>query len=145
MEEYCNPWKVFGYVSFLYFFYNVFGFTLSVLLVASLIHFTDGLKDLMYAKKIITRDVSMGLFIITKLIPKTIKNIKRNPYHFLLETARDRPSKKALVSAETGRYLTFKDIELFINKIGHVFKKAGYKPGDKVALLMGNEIEYVPI
>ena len=145
MGEYCNPWKVFGYVSFFYFFYNVFGFILSVILVASLVHFTDGLKDLKYAKKIITRDVSIGLFYLTKLIPKLIKNIEKNPYHVLLETARDRPSKKALVSAETGRYLTFKDIELFINKIGHVFKKAGYKPGDKVALFMSNEIEYVPI
>ena len=145
MGEYCNPWKVFGYVSLLYFFYNLFGFTLSSLLVASLIHFTDGLKDLKYAKKIIIRDVSIAFFVCSKVIPKTLKNLNKNPYDLLLEIARIQPSKKALIAAETGRYLTFKDIELFIIKIGHVFKKAGYKPGDKVALFMGNELEYVPI
>ena len=145
MGEYCNPWKVFGYVSLLYFFYNLFGFVVSGLLVASLIHFTHGLKDLKYAKKIITRDVSCLWFLCSKMIPKTIQNLKKSPYQIFLETKKKHPTKKALIAAETGRYLTFKDIEVFINKIGHVFKKAGFEPGDKVALFMGNELEYVPI
>ena len=145
MGEYCNPWKVFGYVSLLYLFYNLFGFVVSGLLVASLIHFTHGLKDLKYAKKIITRDVSCLWFLCSSIIPKTIQNLKKSPYKIFLETAKKYPTKKALVAAETGRYLTFKDIDVFINKIGHIFKKAGFEPGDKVALFMGNELEYVPI
>ena len=145
MGEYFNLWKVFGYVSLLCFFYNVFGFTVSGLLVATLVYFKDDLKDLKYAKKIIIRDVSIGLFFITKLIPNIIKTGNKSAFQTITETCQKFPNKKALIAAETGRYLTFKDIELFINKIGHVFKKAGYKPGDKVALFMGNELEYVPI
>ena len=145
MGEYCNPWKVFGYVSLLYFFYNLFGFTLSTLLVASLIHFTDGLKDLKYAKKIIIRDIGALIIFLTKFVPTRKALAKESLNAVFLKSARKNPNKKALIEGETGRSMTFKEVEEFINKLGHVFKKAGYKPGDKVALFMGNEIEYVPI
>ena len=145
MGEYCNPWKVFGYVSLLYFFYNLFGFVVSGLLVASLIHFTHGLKDLKYAKKIIIRDLSCLWLLGAKVIPNTIQSGDKSYFQMFLETAKKYPTKKALIEAETGRYLTFKEVEVFINKIGHVFKKAGFEPGNKVALFMGNELEYVPI
>ena len=146
MSEYCNPWKVFGYVSLLYFFYNLFGFVVSGLLVASLIHFTHGLKDLKYAKKIIIRDVTGLVIFLTKFVPMLKALSKEKSVNsILLKIARKNPNKNALIEAETGRCLTFKEVEVFINKIGHVFKKAGFEPGDKVALFMGNELEYVPI
>ena len=72
-------------------------------------------------------------------MPNIIKTENKSAFQTITETCQN----LALIAAETGRYLTFKDIELFINKIGHIFKKAGYKPGDKEALFMGNELEYV--
>ena len=123
MEKYRYPLKIFGYVTLFYFFINTFGFLVSGVLVASLIYFTDGFKDLKYASKIVKRDVSCFWFFRTKIIPNLVKNNDKSPYQLFKQTAKRHPDKKALIAAETGRYLTYKDIEIFMNKIGHVFKK----------------------
>ena len=61
------------------------------------------------------------------------------------ETAKKYPTKDALVCAETGEKLTYKDADELINKIANIFQEAGYQKGDVVGLLMENCIEYFPI
>ncbi|XP_066923312.1 long-chain fatty acid transport protein 1-like [Clytia hemisphaerica] len=141
----CDPWKVFGYVSLLYYFYSILGIKMSFILVSSLVYFTDGLKDLAFAKRIIIRDCYWFFITLTRVVPNMLKNKEKSPNQFLSEKAEQLPNKKALIDAETGRSLTFNEIQNFINKIGRVFNKSGYKPGDKIALFLGNELEYVPI
>ncbi|XP_066923313.1 long-chain fatty acid transport protein 1-like [Clytia hemisphaerica] len=141
----CNPWKVFGYVSLLYYFYSIFGIQMSFLLVGSLVYLTDGLKDLTFAKRIIIRDCYWAFITMTRFVPKLMKNKKKSPNQLFSEVTQKHPNKKALIDAETGRSLSFNEIQIFVNKIGRVFNNSGYKPGDKIALFLGNELEYVPI
>ena len=60
-------------------------------------------------------------------------------------TAESFPEKKAFISTESGKYLTFKEALNIINNVAKLFRKNGYTRGDQVALLMENDIHYVPI
>ncbi|XP_066923311.1 long-chain fatty acid transport protein 1-like [Clytia hemisphaerica] len=141
----CNPWKIFGYVSLLYYFYSIIGILMSFILVSSLVYFTDGLKDLTFANRIMIRDCYWAFIFATKFIPAIKRNRDKTPNQLLRETTEKYPNRKALVDAETGQSLTFNEIQIFINKLGHVIKSFGYNPGDKIALFLRNELEYVPI
>ena len=53
------------------------------------------------------------------------------------------PAKLALASPDTS--WTFQELENYSNNIANVFQKAGFKPGDEVALLMESKPEFVGI
>lgn len=53
------------------------------------------------------------------------------------------PDKAAVVSGE--RVLTFADVDARIDRLGAALQTRGVRPGDRVALLAANELEYVEI
>ncbi|XP_022818466.1 long-chain fatty acid transport protein 1-like [Spodoptera litura] len=57
------------------------------------------------------------------------------------DVARMSPNKKAFVM--DNRALTFREGDEFSNRISWYFKRAGYKPGEVIALLMETQPEYV--
>lgn len=61
------------------------------------------------------------------------------------ETAGRFPDKVAFVCADTGKKVTFKECLDLINKIACTFQKKGYTKGDRIALFMENDVEYLPI
>jgi len=91
------------------------------------------------------RDFQMGWFIMRNLAPGAKIAKTKTILDIFSDTVRKFPSKKALISVETGRSLTFLDVKSYIVRVSSVFYKAGYKKGDQVALFMENDLEYVPL
>lgn len=59
------------------------------------------------------------------------------------EVASKNKHKTALI--HHGRVWTFQELDSFSNKVANVFRDAGLKPGDEVALLMESKPEFVGI
>ena len=104
-----------------------------------------GYKDVNFIWIVARRDLKMGWFLIRYLAPLSRTAKSRTLVQIFSATADKFPAKKALISAETGRFLTFRDAENFVNGVSRVFHKAGFKKGDQVAMFMENDLEYVPI
>ena len=58
---------------------------------------------------------------------------------------RSTPDKPAIIMAETGETLTYRQLEDLSNQGAQLFRKLGLKPGDAVAVLMENNLLYLPI
>ena len=104
-----------------------------------------GYKDVNFIWIVARRDLKMGWFLIRYLAPLSRTAKSRTLVQIFSATADEFPAKKALISAETGRFLTFRDAENIVNGVSRVFHKAGFKKGDQVAMFMENDLEYVPI
>ena len=61
----------------------------------------------------------------------------------LRRRARTTPEVDAYVQAETGARYTFAELNARANQVANAFKGAGVKPGDRVAFLLMNGIEFV--
>jgi long-chain acyl-CoA synthetase len=59
--------------------------------------------------------------------------------------AKSTPDKTALVMAESGEKLTYRELEAVSNQGAQLFRALGLKPGDVVALFMENNLLYLPI
>lgn len=62
---------------------------------------------------------------------------------FLTKRAQLSPSEESLVEVERGKRYTFRDLNLYANRVAHVLCAQGVKRGDRIAMLMMNEVEYI--
>jgi fatty-acyl-CoA synthase len=58
------------------------------------------------------------------------------------QTAQRHPDKPAIVVADTGEMLTYRQLEDASNRAAHLFRKLGLKAGDRVGVLLRNCVEY---
>ena len=61
----------------------------------------------------------------------------------ILPKAREMGSKPAVIEAETGRTLTYAEIDEYTGRVSAALARAGLQPGDAVALALPNCIEFV--
>ncbi|KAF8373663.1 hypothetical protein PRIPAC_80092 [Pristionchus pacificus] len=98
------------------------------------------------ARKTLKRDIT-GIMLLIRIKRELNKRIKANqPSHEMwMERVRENPLKEAAVEVETGRSITFRDMNQLMNKYANYFKGLGYKHGDVVALFMENNIDFLAI
>ena len=137
--------KIIGYVFLFGGLACYSGLFVATLLTLICIHFTNGYEDLRNLIRVAKRDLIGIRFYFTRLVPTIMRHKDKSSVQIFLQTANRFPNKKAIIEAETGECLTFREAQLFINKLGHVFAKAGYQAGDNVALFMTNDRRYIPI
>ncbi len=61
---------------------------------------------------------------------------------FLAKRASLSPNMEGFVDADTGRRFTFREWNERCNQTAHMLTEVGVKPGDRVALLLMNSVEY---
>jgi len=61
-----------------------------------------------------------------------------HPYQHALET----PDKPAMVVADTGEILTYAQLDAASNRGAQLFRKLGLKPGDVIAVMLKNGLDY---
>jgi acyl-CoA synthetase (AMP-forming)/AMP-acid ligase II len=61
----------------------------------------------------------------------------------LARRAARNPTKEAVVDTTTGERLTYRQLDDRANQTGHALDALGVKPGDRVALLLSNSIEFM--
>lgn len=97
-------------------------------------------------------NVSADLHLIPKL--KVLAGMKRFVTEpgagvvkmwYKLLTNPGQADKVMFISADNGRQLTFGDVEALSNRVANWALSVGLKPGDVVAVMMNNCVEYVPI
>jgi len=59
--------------------------------------------------------------------------------------AKERPDHLALVMAQSGETMTYRELDEFSNRGAQLFAKAGLKTGDVIAIFMENNFEYLPL
>lgn len=59
--------------------------------------------------------------------------------------AQTTPNKSAYIMAESGKAVSFKTLEEHSNQLAHLFRQAGLKPGDNIALLLENHALFLQI
>ena len=119
---------------------------IGILLACGLYTVTGGWNRINLLLNTFNRDMKMaghffgmfskfGRFIIRK---STLSDI-------LHANVRKNPQKPAFTDADTGKVLTFKQVEDICHGIANVFHEAGYQKGDCVAIVMENRVEYMPV
>jgi long-chain acyl-CoA synthetase len=63
------------------------------------------------------------------------------PGHF----AQEFPTKPAVIMGSSGAVLTYGELDERSNQLAHLFRSAGLKPGDHVALFMENHVRYLEV
>jgi long-chain acyl-CoA synthetase len=63
----------------------------------------------------------------------------------LTKLAREYGDKPALIMGESGESLSYAELERQSNKIAHLFRSRGLRPGDHIAVLMENRPEFFPV
>jgi acyl-CoA synthetase (AMP-forming)/AMP-acid ligase II len=63
----------------------------------------------------------------------------------LTELAREHGDQPAVVMADSGATLSYAELERQSNKIAHLFRSRGLRPGDHIAVLMENRPEFFPV
>ena len=63
----------------------------------------------------------------------------------LTELAREHGDKPAVIMAGSGASLSYAELERQSNKIAHLFRARGLRPGDHIAILMENRLEFFPV
>ncbi len=58
------------------------------------------------------------------------------------EHAKDHPDQPALIMATSGEQLTFAEYEANCNRLAHLFRAAGLRRGDHVAMFLENHLRY---
>jgi long-chain acyl-CoA synthetase len=59
--------------------------------------------------------------------------------------ARRTPDKVATIMASTGETMSYRELDQLARRIAALFRHLGLRPGDHIALLVGNEIMYHPV
>lgn len=57
--------------------------------------------------------------------------------------AQETPDRPAVIAPETGRTLSYRDLAKRVNQLSHRLQDLGIKPGDGVAIMIGNEPEWL--
>nr|WP_067662733.1 acyl-CoA synthetase [Nocardia miyunensis] len=63
----------------------------------------------------------------------------------LTELAARYEDKPAIVMGAGGETLTYRELEERSNRIAHLFRSRGLRPGDRIAILMRNQLEVFPV
>lgn len=63
----------------------------------------------------------------------------------LTQLARDYGDKPAVIMGESGESLSYAELERQSNKVAHLFRSRGLRPGDHIAVLMENRPEFFPV
>ena len=85
-----------------------------------------------------------GLYTLIKVKWEIRKRLNANqPLHqIFLEQLRKHPHKLACIEIETGRKVTYLELNKLMNKYANFFDAEGYKNGDVVSLFMENGIDF---
>ncbi|MDO9125461.1 MAG: AMP-binding protein, partial [Parvibaculum sp.] len=59
--------------------------------------------------------------------------------------AQTTPDKPAYIMAATGETVTYKELDERSNQVAHLFRDAGLKAGDAIAIFMDNNVHYYEI
>src|ERR1700752_2445130 len=59
--------------------------------------------------------------------------------------ARNDPDKIAYQMAETGKAITYRELDELSNQGAHLFRSLGLRPGDHIALLLENRLAFMEI
>lgn len=62
---------------------------------------------------------------------------------FLTKRAFLSPSDEAIVEVERGKRHSFRDLNLYCNQVAQMLRAQGVRSGDRIAVLMMNEVEYI--
>ncbi|EYB87131.1 hypothetical protein Y032_0268g804 [Ancylostoma ceylanicum] len=84
----------------------------------------------------------LTLLLRVKLDCKRRLNANRPIHEVFLEQVRKHPQKLACVEVETGRRVTYDEINRLMNKYANYYDSLGYRKGDVVALFMENSIDF---
>ena len=68
---------------------------------------------------------------------------RTNVADLLRETAAARPDAVAFIDGPTGREITWATLDAAVDAMAHGLRRHGLAPGDRVAALLGNRIEFV--
>ncbi|KHJ99530.1 AMP-binding enzyme [Oesophagostomum dentatum] len=94
-------------------------------------------------RQTIRRDIKgLALLIRVKLDCRRRLNANRPIHEIFLERVREHPEKPACREIETGRQVTFDELNRLMNKYANYFDGLGYEKGDVVALFMENSIDF---
>ena len=63
----------------------------------------------------------------------------------LAARARERPDAPAVVMGSSGEVLTYRQVDEASNRLAHLLRHHGLRPGDHVAILMENNAAYLPV
>ncbi|HEY5400739.1 MAG TPA: AMP-binding protein [Trebonia sp.] len=63
----------------------------------------------------------------------------------LTELAREHGDKPAVIMADSGASLSYAELERQSNKVAQLFRARGLRPGDHIAVLMENRLEFFPV
>ena len=63
----------------------------------------------------------------------------------LTELAREHGDKPAVIMADSGATLSYAELERQSNKVAQLFRARGLRPGDHIAVLMENRLEFFPV
>ena len=55
------------------------------------------------------------------------------------------PEKPAVIMAESGEVMTYRELDDFSNRLSQLFRSAGLRPGDHVAFCLENRLEYLAV
>ena len=55
------------------------------------------------------------------------------------------PDKPAVVMAESGEVMTYRELDDFANRLSRLFRSAGLEPGDHVAFCLENRVDYLAV
>ena len=67
---------------------------------------------------------------------------KKSPARLLEDTAKSYPFKPALIQAETGKRMTFQEVNEYATQVANYFVDQGFKKGEVIGLICDNRLEY---
>jgi fatty-acyl-CoA synthase len=59
--------------------------------------------------------------------------------------ARSDPDKPAMILADSGEVLTYRQLDLGSNRVAQLFRAMGLRPGDRIAAMMRNSVEFAQL
>ena len=121
----------------------IFGFINTFLTMFTLVMITTyhKLPVLIYC---FPRELKFMSKIIRMVI--NLKKLQGKPLcELFANIAKKHPDKIAIIDAETDRKLTFKEFLELTHRIANFFQANGFTKGDNVAMMLPNQIEYIPM
>ncbi|XP_066932537.1 long-chain fatty acid transport protein 4-like [Clytia hemisphaerica] len=122
---------------------SIFGFTNTILTTMTLLLITNyqRLPVMIYC---LPRELKFLSKIIRMVI--NLKKLQRKPLcELFANIAKKYPDKIAIIDAETDQSLTFNEFLKLTHKIANFFQANGFTKGDNVAIMLPNQIEYIPM
>ncbi|KAK0402892.1 hypothetical protein QR680_016599 [Steinernema hermaphroditum] len=96
--------------------------------------------------KTLPRDLKgLALLVRVQLRMRAAFRANRPLSDMFLDVVRQNPDKEAVVEVESGRKLTFKELNELANKYANYFQSIGYRKGDVVALYVENSAAFFAV